>query len=308
MSRTMWIIVALLLLLLWLIFGARYVGNRLCGGVAKATTTAAAAAATTAPAVAKKAVANAWIIKDGSGLNLSSPAWVKFKRNGYSHLKHEPSVVNSIDQTAAYLKKNPKRSLTITGMYGTKEKNNSILPDLGMARANNIKNELVAKGVPSTQLALASQLVASRGWSANKDTLREGVAFAFGDLKDNKDRLAAIKKRLFGKPITLYFATGQDNINLSSKQRTDISDLIYYLDNVAKSKLEIAGHTDNVGKKSANTKLSKERAEFAQNYLRSNGISNSRMSAVGFGPDKPIASNDNKEGRAKNRRVEIVLK
>jgi len=72
-------------------------------------------------------------------------------------------------------------------------------------------------------------------------------------------------------------------------------------------KLEISGHTDNVGDKNANLVLSKKRAEALRNYLTSKGISATRMSVFYFGETKPIASNATPEGRQKNRRVEMRI-
>lgn len=69
------------------------------------------------------------------------------------------------------------------------------------------------------------------------------------------------------------------------------------------TKIEIEGHTDNVGSQSMNRRLSQERADAVKTFLFEQGIEEARMSAVGFGPDKPIASNDSEEGRAQNRRV-----
>jgi len=93
---------------------------------------------------------------------------------------------------------------------------------------------------------------------------------------------------LFGKPITLYFATNSDNINLNAQQRKDFADLNYYLGRVPAAKLEIGGHTDNRGDKAYNVNLSKERAEFAADYLtQRGGIAKNRMVSQGFGPDKP---------------------
>ena len=54
-------------------------------------------------------------------------------------------------------------------------------------------------------------------------------------------------------------------------------------------------------------KLSKERAAYVKEYLTSNGIGNARMESDGFGPDNPIGDNDRSQGRAKNRRVEVIL-
>lgn len=70
--------------------------------------------------------------------------------------------------------------------------------------------------------------------------------------------------------------------------------------------VEIRGYTDNRGARDYNVDLSQRRAESVMNWLVSKGISASRMTAKGFGPDNPIATNDTAEGRAKNRRIEFV--
>jgi len=68
----------------------------------------------------------------------------------------------------------------------------------------------------------------------------------------------------------------------------------------------INGHTDNTGDAAANRTLSQARAQAVVAWLSQHGIAASRMKATGFGPDKPIATNANPEGRAQNRRVEII--
>lgn len=72
--------------------------------------------------------------------------------------------------------------------------------------------------------------------------------------------------------------------------------------------LQIEGHTDNVGSADSNKRLSEQRAKSVVNFLVQKGISPSRLSAAGYGLDKPIADNSSEEGRAKNRRVELVKK
>jgi outer membrane protein OmpA-like peptidoglycan-associated protein len=69
----------------------------------------------------------------------------------------------------------------------------------------------------------------------------------------------------------------------------------------------VVGHTDNVGGLEANMKLSQSRADaVTQALVRDHGISASRLKAYGDGPYAPVSSNDTEEGRAKNRRVELV--
>jgi OmpA-OmpF porin, OOP family len=71
--------------------------------------------------------------------------------------------------------------------------------------------------------------------------------------------------------------------------------------------LKITGHTDNVGTVEHNMKLSKDRAQAVEDYLEAQGLDASRFIVIGFGPTRPIASNDTPEGKAKNRRVEFAI-
>ena len=74
------------------------------------------------------------------------------------------------------------------------------------------------------------------------------------------------------------------------------------------AKVEIAGHTDNVGAAASNLALSRLRAEAVLRYLVAQGVPAARLSAAGYGAQQPIASNDDEPGRADNRRIEFVLK
>ncbi len=73
-------------------------------------------------------------------------------------------------------------------------------------------------------------------------------------------------------------------------------------------KIEITGHTDNIGKPEYNMKLSQRRATSVGEYLINKGIKSNRLSYVAMGSTKPVASNETEEGRAKNRRTEIIIK
>lgn len=70
--------------------------------------------------------------------------------------------------------------------------------------------------------------------------------------------------------------------------------------------IEIQGHTDNGGSRDRNIKVSKERANAVKQWLEARGIASSRLTAKGFGPDKPIAPNITEDGKARNRRIEFV--
>jgi len=294
----------LILLLLWLLLGAFLFNKYLCG------TSAPAAAATVAPAVvpvpAKSGCDGEWVIRDGSALNVSSSGYVQFPRSSFAAAAPSQAVTQSLNQTAQYLKSNSDRQLTITGYYDANETNRSIYSDIGLARANAIVRDLISQGAPARQLAIASASAPDDCFSG--DTLRKGASFAFGAVADNSQRLERIRSRFTVEPITVYFGTNQDELNLSSQQRTDFAEIIYYLDNVNGSGLSIEGHTDNVGNRQSNITLSQGRANFVREYLTNNGnIAINKMSTNGFGPDNPIATNATPEGRSQNRRVEVKL-
>lgn len=71
--------------------------------------------------------------------------------------------------------------------------------------------------------------------------------------------------------------------------------------------LSIEGHTDNVGGATYNQTLSEKRAGAVLSFLTDSGITASRLHAAGYGQQKPSADNATKDGRAKNRRVELIL-
>jgi outer membrane protein OmpA-like peptidoglycan-associated protein len=73
-------------------------------------------------------------------------------------------------------------------------------------------------------------------------------------------------------------------------------------------KIGVEGHTDNVGSPASNRTLSEARAKSVVTTIVGQGISADRLSPAGYGQDKPIADNNTEEGRAKNRRVELVKK
>jgi peptidoglycan-associated lipoprotein len=71
--------------------------------------------------------------------------------------------------------------------------------------------------------------------------------------------------------------------------------------------LEIQGHTDSTGPEAYNYKLGLERAEAVRRYLNKQGVALNRMSTISYGPSEPVESNKTRDGRAKNRRVVIVV-
>lgn len=101
----------------------------------------------------------------------------------------------------------------------------------------------------------------------------------------------------------LHFETNKSVIKQDSYEELD--ELVDYLKRKPELKIEIAGHTDNDGSEAANMVLSQDRADAVKRYLIGKGVSESRLTAKGYGEKKPIADNDSVTGRALNRRTEI---
>ena len=113
------------------------------------------------------------------------------------------------------------------------------------------------------------------------------------------------QKQLNQYAKTILFDTGKATIKFESAEI--LNQIINVLKKYPNSRFRIEGHTDNTGKRAKNIELSQNRADAVKIYLIQGGIASDRLESVGYGPDKPIASNKNKKGRALNRRVEINL-
>jgi outer membrane protein OmpA-like peptidoglycan-associated protein len=103
----------------------------------------------------------------------------------------------------------------------------------------------------------------------------------------------------------LEFETGRSKIKEESIQ--SLNELAEVLVKKEEWELQIAGHTDNVGKAQSNLILSKQRAEAVRDFMVERGIATERLSVLYFGQTMPIESNDTKEGRQANRRVEMTI-
>lgn len=148
----------------------------------------------------------------------------------------------------------------------------------------------------------------------------KGCPDSDGDgVADNNDRCPTVKGNIVDKGCPkfaeadvkkvadiagkLYFENDSDALKISSYAELDY--LVVILNRYNGTFLQIEGHTDSNAGEKYNIDLSRERALSVRAYLISKGISGDRLSALGFGDTKPIASNKTSSGRAKNRRVEL---
>jgi outer membrane protein OmpA-like peptidoglycan-associated protein len=139
-----------------------------------------------------------------------------------------------------------------------------------------------------------------------REAAEKRAAQALSDLQ----KIANAKQEARGIVITLsggvLFASNQSTLLPAAMVKlNEVADAL--VKNNPDSKMTVEGHTDSQGKADYNRDLSQKRAESVREYLISRGIASDRIKAHGYGSERPIADNNNAEGRANNRRVEIVV-
>jgi outer membrane protein OmpA-like peptidoglycan-associated protein len=166
-------------------------------------------------------------------------------------------------------------------------------------------------GQANAQIALQGQTLQDRNVQLQAERERREAADrraaqAAADLA----AFASVKQEPRGMVITLsgsvLFVTNRSDLMPGAQVKlNDVANALIKQD--AESKITVEGHTDSQGEASYNQDLSQRRAQSVRDYLVSRGIAADRVTAQGFGLTRPIADNASAEGRANNRRVEIVV-
>jgi len=205
--------------------------------------------------------------------------------------------------TVQHLQANTRRILVLTGLYEDGETNDCTeSSDLGIARAENVKQLLVGMGAPEDRIELEASEI--RDLEEHKNMLVGGVDYLF---KETVEELLLDEVALRQDKITLYFDTNKKEINLTDEQRNYMRSLKAYLAQNTDAKAKVTGYTDDRGEDAWNMRLSRKRSEFVRDFMIEQGITKRQIRNEGLGPDDPIATNETEEGRALNRRVEITL-
>ncbi|MEO9660774.1 MAG: OmpA family protein [Maribacter dokdonensis] len=216
------------------------------------------------------------------------------------------NLAKGINDLKNYLEANDGNVVNVTGYYTSEEENNSAFPNLGLARANAIKNDLASKGISTAQINTLGKLMDDM--VPKENTYWGAASFDIEERSVNeKDDLNALYEKIKADPLILYFNTAEASIYLDAEQRQKVADISRYIDKVADATVSVVGHTDATGQASTNMRLGQDRAEFAKNYLMQNGIAESKIIATSKGQTQPIATNATEEGREKNRRTVITL-
>jgi outer membrane protein OmpA-like peptidoglycan-associated protein len=173
-------------------------------------------------------------------------------------------------------------------------------------KAQSDAHQAQAKGLQKA----TSELASARGELQQEKTAREAAeAKSRESLAKLAAANAAVKEEDRGTVITMaggvLFASNK-SVLLPGAQ-TSLSQVAEALRDQEDKKILIEGHTDSRGSDATNMALSKARADAVAGFFASHGISSDRMTTAGLGPSRPVADNNTAEGRANNRRVEIVI-
>jgi outer membrane protein OmpA-like peptidoglycan-associated protein len=177
---------------------------------------------------------------------------------------------------------------------------------------DKLRTSAVAQlGAERSQVSqLGSALQQSQTGLAAETDARKAAEARAARAMESLNKIAQVKEESRGMVITLsgqvLFVTGkaellpaaQDQLEQVAKALKDQGEI---------KPMVVEGYTDSVGTESANLTLSKNRAEAVRAYLVSKGIPSDKITSVGKGKSNPVASNDTADGRANNRRVEIVI-
>jgi len=153
------------------------------------------------------------------------------------------------------------------------------------------------------------QLASSEQQVAQERQARAEAERRAREAMDNLAKIATVKQETRGTVITLsgavLFASGQSTLLPAAQASLD--NVVSALQSQPERTALVEGHTDSQGARAFNMELSQRRAEAVRSYLISHNIAADRVRAQGVGPDRPVADNKSPEGRANNRRVEIIL-
>jgi len=173
------------------------------------------------------------------------------------------------------------------------------------ARQDQLRREQQGE-LNDTRATLGSVQNSLAGTRAELEKARSETAAALASL----EQVAKVKEEARGTVITLdgsvlFVSAKSELLPIAQKKLDDVAKALN--DTAPEQTIVVEGHTDSNGNDASNLKLSQDRADSVRAYLVSRGVKSERITAVGKGESMPVASNDTTEGRANNRRVEIVV-
>lgn len=167
---------------------------------------------------------------------------------------------------------------------------------------------LALSEISTAEAEQAKRLAEAQSQEATLARREADLAFAAADSLRLQLQTMTATSEARGQVMTLSgdaFASGQSR--LRPEARENLHRVVEFVNRFPDKSVLIEGHTDSQGSVNLNQVLSQKRAEAVRDALLQEGVDTARLTAVGLGKDRPVADNSSREGRARNRRVEIVV-
>jgi OOP family OmpA-OmpF porin len=224
-----------------------------------------------------------------------------FFQQGISQPTTDSSNVAFLDGIVSYLIDHDEKKLKITGLFLESESDIQVNFDdnLGIARAKAIEKILIDLGIPGDRISLDYAMVQG-------DALTEPIVFEILEISDTElaDVQFTFNNMTF---LESNFEIDSDEFNPREAFLSYADSMKTYLELNPDKTLKIIGHTDNTGKVAHNKGLGYRRAEKAKLYIVSQVGIQTEIKIETKGEKEPMATNQTLEGRAKNRRVNLII-
>lgn len=244
-------------------------------------------------------------IQDGDRFSVTAPGNFSFPESGA--VSDLSGVQPALDSLAHYLRLNPVLRLTIVGQYSATESNSGSYPDLGIARAEGVRQYLIKQNVADSILTVGSQLLDNPVFQ--NDSLRGGVVFSFSKVVPSTEEGLA-QAQLYesiDRPMDLYFSPTDANYIKTPYNEKFIEEARLFLSENTDRSISLIGYTDNEGVDSLNVNASLMQAEKVKRALVEAGFAPGQIRVEGRGAANPKETNDTPEGKRANRRVSLVI-
>ena len=247
--------------------------------------------------------------KDEEGLIVATDG-----KLAYFSSKMEGSYTKDIFSFELPERAKPQKVIILKGTV--KDENDEVVQDLEIEIKSDSRDDPETIKINQEDGSYAAIINVEKGEDVVVMMKKDGYAFN-AQLLTTKDELkkpdvieltTQVQKIEANKPFLIRdinYRTSSSDIDDESK--TILKLFAIYLKENPSLKIEIRGHTDDVGNLTDNLALSTDRAFEVLGYLQEHGIESGRLNYKGFGPNKPLASNETSEGRLKNRRTEFVV-
>jgi outer membrane protein OmpA-like peptidoglycan-associated protein len=222
-----------------------------------------------------------------------------------AELAHQDDAGSFEEKNLAYIATRRAELAVVYGSYEADRQGSATAAATYKARQDQLRREQQGE-LNDTRATLGSVQNSLAGTRAELDKARSETAAALASL----EQVAKVKEEARGTVITLdgsvlFVSAKSELLPIAQKKLDDVAKALN--DTAPEQTIVVEGHTDSNGSDASNLKLSQDRADSVRAYLVSRGVKSERITAVGKGESTPVASNDTTEGRANNRRVEIIV-